>query len=249
MWYENYKKKCKMRAHDSQTTQNDAPGLLDGMLWQTINPLDVKDEDEAATSEQGAHSVKDDDCLPVNMTNGRLSSTNDSDDTTPNVLEPHVQIIPHSPPTPPKLPLPLTIPLLNPLAMEQARLQQDFLLKLNEFTNTPLNLSHLEERRNGEVKERDEQIKQDCATATEEERIASSENGRLGSHLITDGRWGQKVLEWRPWTGRLAVGRPPTRWSDDLVKIAGSRWMRKAQDRSEWRALGEAYVQQWTSFG
>ncbi|XP_073964499.1 uncharacterized protein [Choristoneura fumiferana] len=171
MWYENYKKKCKMRAHDSQTTQNDAPGLLDGMLWQTINPLDVKDEDEAATSEQGAHSVKDDDCLPVNMTNGRLSSTNDSDDTTPNVLEPHVQIIPHSPPTPPKLPLPLTIPLLNPLAMEQARLQQDFLLKLNEFTNTPLNLSHLEERRNGEVKERDEQIKQDCATATEEERL------------------------------------------------------------------------------
>ncbi|KAI8433376.1 hypothetical protein MSG28_015417 [Choristoneura fumiferana] len=58
----------------------------------------------------------------------------------------------------------------------------------------------------------------------------------------TDGRWGQKILEW-------PVGRPPTRWSDDLVKIAGSRWMRKAQDRSEWRALGEAYVQQWTSFG
>ncbi|KAI8421921.1 hypothetical protein MSG28_009841 [Choristoneura fumiferana] len=45
------------------------------------------------------------------------------------------------------------------------------------------------------------------------------------------GRWGQKVLEWRPRTGRRAVGRPPTRWSDDLVKIAGSRWMRKAQDR------------------
>ncbi|KAI8440994.1 hypothetical protein MSG28_009271 [Choristoneura fumiferana] len=65
----------------------------------------------------------------------------------------------------------------------------------------------------------------------------------------TDGRWSQKVLEWRPRTGRRAVGRPPTRWSDDLIKIAGSRWMRKAQDRSEWRALGEAYVQQWTSFG
>ncbi|KAI8438853.1 hypothetical protein MSG28_011199 [Choristoneura fumiferana] len=36
----------------------------------------------------------------------------------------------------------------------------------------------------------------------------------------TDGRWGQKVLEWRPRTGRRAVGRPPTRWSDDLAKIA-----------------------------
>ncbi|KAI8437485.1 hypothetical protein MSG28_011804 [Choristoneura fumiferana] len=38
----------------------------------------------------------------------------------------------------------------------------------------------------------------------------------------TDGRWCQEVLEWRPRTGRRAVGRPPTRWSDDLVKIAGS---------------------------
>ncbi|KAI8431645.1 hypothetical protein MSG28_016124 [Choristoneura fumiferana] len=36
----------------------------------------------------------------------------------------------------------------------------------------------------------------------------------------TNGRWGQKVLEWRPRTGRQAVGKPPTRWSDDPVKIA-----------------------------
>jgi heme oxygenase len=35
----------------------------------------------------------------------------------------------------------------------------------------------------------------------------------------------------------------------DLVKVAGSRWMRAAQDRSSWRTLGEAYVQQWTSLG
>jgi hypothetical protein len=27
-------------------------------------------------------------------------------------------------------------------------------------------------------------------------------------------------------------GWPPTRWTDDLVKVAGSRWMRAAQDRS-----------------
>ncbi|XP_063539716.1 uncharacterized protein LOC134748833 [Cydia strobilella] len=65
----------------------------------------------------------------------------------------------------------------------------------------------------------------------------------------TDGRWGRKVLEWRPRTGRRTAGRPPTRWSDDLVKVAGIRWLRAAQDRSEWRALGEAYVQQWTSIG
>ena len=65
----------------------------------------------------------------------------------------------------------------------------------------------------------------------------------------TDGRWGRKVLEWRPRTGRRCVGRPPTRWTDDLVKVAGIRWMRVARDRSMWRHLGEAYVQQWTSFG
>ncbi|KAJ8711218.1 hypothetical protein PYW07_008460 [Mythimna separata] len=65
----------------------------------------------------------------------------------------------------------------------------------------------------------------------------------------TDGRWGRKVLEWRPRTGRRSVGRPPTRWTDDLARVAGIRWMRDAQDRSLWRRLGEAYVQQWTSFG
>ncbi|RVE40503.1 hypothetical protein evm_014848 [Chilo suppressalis] len=65
----------------------------------------------------------------------------------------------------------------------------------------------------------------------------------------TDGRWGGKVLEWRPRTGRRSVGRPPTRWTDDLVKVAGSRWMRVAQDRSVWRSLGEAYAQQWASYG
>jgi hypothetical protein len=36
---------------------------------------------------------------------------------------------------------------------------------------------------------------------------------------------------------------------DNLVKVAGSRWMRAAQDRSSWRTLGEAYVQQWTCLG
>ncbi|RVE53430.1 hypothetical protein evm_002000 [Chilo suppressalis] len=58
----------------------------------------------------------------------------------------------------------------------------------------------------------------------------------------SDNRWVRKVLEWRPHTGR----RPPTRWTDDIVKCAGSRWMRIAQDRALWRSMGEAYVQQWT---
>ncbi|PZC80416.1 hypothetical protein B5X24_HaOG214718 [Helicoverpa armigera] len=38
-----------------------------------------------------------------------------------------------------------------------------------------------------------------------------------------DCRWGRKVLEWRPRTSKRRVGRPPTRWTDDLIKVAGTR--------------------------
>lgn len=36
---------------------------------------------------------------------------------------------------------------------------------------------------------------------------------------ITDGRWGQRVLEWRAGTGKRSVGGPPTSWTDDLVYV------------------------------
>ncbi|CAG9120224.1 unnamed protein product [Plutella xylostella] len=45
-----------------------------------------------------------------------------------------------------------------------------------------------------------------------------------------DDRWSRKVLEWRPRVGKRRVGRPPTRWSDDLRKVAGRRWMQMADD-------------------
>ncbi|KPJ10216.1 hypothetical protein RR48_03392 [Papilio machaon] len=60
---------------------------------------------------------------------------------------------------------------------------------------------------------------------------------------------GRKVLEWRPCTGQRSVGRPPARWTDDPVKVAGVSWMRIAQDGSSWRSLGEAYAQQWALRG
>lgn len=137
------------------------------------------------------------------MSNGRLSSTNDSDDTMPNVLEPQVQIIPQSPPSPPLkaphnplnpiLPIPL---LTNPLqAIEQARLQQNFLQKLNELSNTPLNLSHLDEdrRTNGHDKpeKNDEQIRHDCSNATEEERLYFSAKRQ---HAIWEHEAKMKIL-------------------------------------------------------
>ncbi|KAI8433690.1 hypothetical protein MSG28_015688 [Choristoneura fumiferana] len=62
-------------------------------------------------------------------------------------------------------------------------------------------------------------------------------------------RWGRLVLEWRPRIGKRSVGRPQTRWSDDLRGAAGKSWMRAAEDRAQWLAMGEAYVQQWTNIG
>ncbi|KPJ00401.1 hypothetical protein RR46_06991 [Papilio xuthus] len=53
-----------------------------------------------------------------------------------------------------------------------------------------------------------------------------------------DGRWGRNFLEWRPRTGRRSVVRPPARWTDDLVRVAGASWMQVAQNRSSWLSGG-----------
>ncbi|CAH2243696.1 jg8756 [Pararge aegeria aegeria] len=70
-------------------------------------------------------------------------------------------------------------------------------------------------------------------------------------HIVRrkDGRWGPKVLEWQPRTGKRSVGRPPTRWIDDIKRVAGSRWIQAAQNRGTWNSLQKTYVQQWTSIG
>ncbi|CAH2237936.1 jg4630 [Pararge aegeria aegeria] len=62
-------------------------------------------------------------------------------------------------------------------------------------------------------------------------------------HIVRrrDGRWGPKVLEWQPRNGKRSVGRPPTRWTDDIKRVAGSRGI--------WNSLQKTYVQQWTSIG
>ncbi|CAH0403962.1 unnamed protein product [Chilo suppressalis] len=51
----------------------------------------------------------------------------------------------------------------------------------------------------------------------------------------TDGRWSRKVLEWRPRLGKRSVGRPETRWDDDIRRLAGVGWMRVAENGEQWR--------------
>ncbi|KAI8425707.1 hypothetical protein MSG28_011510 [Choristoneura fumiferana] len=47
-----------------------------------------------------------------------------------------------------------------------------------------------------------------------------------------------EVLDWKLRIGKRSVGCPPTRWTDDLVKDAGPRWMQAASNRGNWRSLG-----------
>ena len=89
---------------------------------------------------------------------------------------------------------------------------------------------------------RNEEIRRRTKVADIAQRI-SKLKWQWAGHIArrTDGRWGRKVLEWRPRTGKRSVGRPPTRWTDDLIKTAGSRWMQAAYNRSYWKSIGPMF--------
>ncbi|KAI8421549.1 hypothetical protein MSG28_009582 [Choristoneura fumiferana] len=86
---------------------------------------------------------------------------------------------------------------------------------------------------------RNEEIRRRTRVTDIAKRI-SSLKWQWAGHIArrADGRWGRKVLEWRPRIGKRSVGRPPTRWTDDLVKAAGSRWMQAAASQSNWKCSG-----------
>ncbi|CAH2230469.1 jg23194 [Pararge aegeria aegeria] len=97
---------------------------------------------------------------------------------------------------------------------------------------------------------RNEEIRRRTRVADIGQRVAKLK-WQWAGHIArrTDGRWGLKVLEWQPRTGEISVGRPSTRWTDDIRRDAGSRWRQAAQDRGLWNSLQKTYVQQWTSIG
>lgn len=43
--------------------------------------------------------------------------------------------------------------------------------------------------------------------------------------------WGRKDLVWRPWIDKRNAGRPPTKFTNDLVKAT-----------TNWRSIGEANI-------
>ncbi|CAH2234472.1 jg1614 [Pararge aegeria aegeria] len=71
---------------------------------------------------------------------------------------------------------------------------------------------------------RNEEIRRRTRVTDIAQRVAKL-NRHLAKHIArrTDGRWGLKVLEWRLRTGKRSVGRPPTRWTDDIRRVAGGK--------------------------
>lgn len=62
-------------------------------------------------------------------------------------------------------------------------------------------------------------------------------------------KWTTKLTYWRPRQTRRSTGRPQRRWLDDIKRQAGNRWFQQAQDRTAWRNMKEAYVQEWIRSG
>ena len=58
-------------------------------------------------------------------------------------------------------------------------------------------------------------------------------------------RWTNKLMQWKPRTSRWSAGRPQKRWVGDIKEVTGPLWQRKAQDRAQWKNLGETFVQEW----
>ncbi|XP_044755023.1 uncharacterized protein LOC123313977 [Coccinella septempunctata] len=106
-----------------------------------------------------------------------------------------------------------------------------------------LNISIRERKRNGEIRQKTKVV--DVIA-----RIAESKWQWAGHVARLDkSRWSYKITYWRPRTTKRSVGRPQKRWLDDVKEHAGNRWFQIAQDRTVWRNLKEAYVQEWTKEG
>ncbi|KAI8429904.1 hypothetical protein MSG28_000382 [Choristoneura fumiferana] len=94
---------------------------------------------------------------------------------------------------------------------------------------TPEELHMLREARRQEQANNPHYLKDDSPRSYQQEDVPIAEialeiplkvhtGWQWAGHIArrTDNRWGRKVLEWRPRTGRRSVGRPPTRWTDDI---------------------------------
>ena len=81
--------------------------------------------------------------------------------------------------------------------------------------------------------------------------VIKEQKWRWAGHVARreDNRWSKRLTDWTPRDGKRSRKRPDKRWRDEIVKFAGTTWQRQAQSPKSWKRLGEAFVQQWTSYG
>ena len=97
-------------------------------------------------------------------------------------------------------------------------------------------------------------IAEDCLKNTRLEDWVSGQRRRKwrwAGHTARrhDGRWSNKILFCSNLHGIRGVGRPKTRWSDNIEQfidahtfLDGKDWILLAQDRDSWHALENKFV-------
>ena len=73
---------------------------------------------------------------------------------------------------------------------------------------------------------------------------AKARKWRFAGELVRcgDRRWSKLILDWVPSYGKRSVGRPATRWADDIEKYAGGDWQLLAGNPVEWESHCSGYV-------
>lgn len=96
---------------------------------------------------------------------------------------------------------------------------------------------------------RNEEIRERTGVVDVIERIARLKRQWAGHVARNNHKWTKTLMQWRPRNSRRGIGRPQTRWRDDIQRHAGKNWMYTAQERTAWKQMEEAYVQEWMSTG
>ena len=58
-------------------------------------------------------------------------------------------------------------------------------------------------------------------------------------------KWSERMLSWLPWFRTIparSVGRPKTRWRDDIERFAGGDWQQTAEDGNMWALLQNGFT-------
>ncbi|CAH2091627.1 unnamed protein product [Euphydryas editha] len=67
---------------------------------------------------------------------------------------------------------------------------------------------------------------------------------RWAGHIarLTDNRWTHTITLWKGPPGTRKRGKPVARWADDIIKVAGKKWMETATNKETWKSLEEAFT-------